>query len=235
MPGPAFTGGERVSLHPIEEEDHEFIQRGRNDPSTRVTLGDTTIRRREDVAELFEDGAEYHFLVCVGEQSESTGHANGEGYSPSSRSSGRGPREDGEAVSDAIPGDDEDSAADDVEAASDAETDDEPEPVGVVAFGWVRDDVRIGSLMYWIAPEHRGNGYVTEGTALLLDYAFGERGFNKVNANAIASNEASIRTLESLGFEREGRQRRECFVNGEWEDMFSYGLLAEEWLDGSGS
>ena len=218
MPGPAFTEGDTVSLHPIEEEDHEFIQRGRNDPSTRVTLGDTTIRRREDVAELFEDGAEYHFLVCVDEQSESTGHANGEGHSSSSRSSGRGPREDEGAVSDPIPEEGED-----------------PEPVGVVAFGWVRNTVRIGSLMYWVAPEHRRQGYVTEGTELLLDYAFAERGFNKVNANVVESNDASIRTLESLGFEREGHQRRESFVNGEWEDMFTYGLLAEEWLNRSDS
>ncbi|WP_232686731.1 GNAT family N-acetyltransferase [Halobacterium zhouii] len=192
MPGPAFTEGDTVSLHPIEEEDYEFIQRGRNDPSTRVTLGDTSIRRREDVAELFEEGAEYHFLVCVDE-----GEA-AEGGAPTGESR-------------------------------------DPEPVGVVAFGWVRDDVRIGSLMYWIAPEHRREGYVTEGTALLLDYAFAERNFNKVNANVVTSNEASIRTLESLGFEREGHQRRECFVDGEWEDMFTYGLLADEWLDASDS
>ncbi len=28
MPGPTFTEGTHVSLHPIEEEDHEFIQYG---------------------------------------------------------------------------------------------------------------------------------------------------------------------------------------------------------------
>ena len=197
MPGPAFTEGETVSLHPIEEEDHEFVQRGRNDPSTRITLGDTTIRRREDVAELFEDGAEYHFLICVSEQNEPTSNV-GDGAT-----------------------------------SSPDETDDGPEPVGVVAFGWVRDTARIGSLMYWVAPEHRRNGYVTEGTALLLDYAFEERRFHKVNANVITSNDASINALESLGFEREGRQRQESFVDGEWEDTFTYGLLAEEWLDAS--
>ena len=177
MPGPAFTEGETVALHPIEEEDYEFIQRGRNHPSTRVPLTDTTIRRREDVAELFEDGAEHHFLVCP------------------------------------IP-----------------EDGDDPEPAGVVAFGWVRDDVKIGSLMYWVAPEHRRQGYVTEGTELLLDYAFAECGFNKVNARVAESNEASANTLEGLGFEYEGRGRKECFIGGEWEDMFMYGLLAEEWL-----
>lgn len=176
MPGPAFAEGETVALHPIEEEDYEFIQYGRNHPSTRVPLTDTTIRRREDVAEMFEDGAEHHFLICTG-------------------------------------------------------GDDDPEPVGVVAFGWVRDDTKIGSLMYWVAPERRGQGYVTEGTELFLDYAFGECGFNKVNARVAESNDASANALEGLGFEREGRGRKECFIDGDWEDMFMYGLLAEEYLD----
>ena len=176
MPGPAFAEGDRVSLHPIEEEDYAFIQYGRNHPDVRVPLTDTTIRRLGDVEELFEDGAEYHFLICV-----------------------------------------------------DGDTDD-PEPVGVVAFPWVRDSTKIGSLMYWVAPEHQGQGYVTEGTELFLDYVFRECGFRKVNARVNASNAASAAVLENLGFEREGTRRSESIVDGDWDDMHMYGLLAEEWL-----
>lgn len=175
MPGPAFTTGETVSLHPIEEEDYEFIQRGRNDPSTRVPLTDTTIRTVDDVEEMFED-REYHFLACV---------------------------DDGDA----------------------------PEPVGVVAFSYVREESSFGSLMYWTAPEHRGEGYVTEATALFLDYAFGERGFHRVAARALVTNEASIAALESLGFEREGRLRDACLLDGEWVDSYQYSLLVDEWLE----
>ncbi|WP_121822547.1 GNAT family N-acetyltransferase [Halostella salina] len=173
MPGPAFATGESVSLHPIEEEDHEFIQRGRNDPSTRVPLTDTSIRTLGDVAEMLAD-EEYHFLVC----------ARGE----------------------------------------------EPEPVGVVAFPWVREESNYASLMYWTAPEHRGEGYVSEATTLLLDYAFGECGFHKIAARALVTNEASIAALESLGFEREGRLRDTFRKDGEWLDAYQYGLLADEWL-----
>jgi len=174
MPGPAFTTGESVSLHPIEEEDHEFIQRGRNHPSTRVPLTDTSIRTSDDVAELLAD-REYHFVICT--------------------------------------------------------AGDDPEPVGVVAFSYVRESSSFGSLMYWVAPEHRGNGYVTEATSLFLDYVFGERGFHRVAARALVTNEASIAALESLGFEREGRLRDACLLDGEWVDSYQYSLLVDEWLE----
>ncbi|MCG1004334.1 MULTISPECIES: GNAT family N-acetyltransferase [Halobacterium] len=211
MPGPAFARGETVSLHPIEEEDHEFIQYGRNHPDVRVPLTDTTIKTVEDVAEMLED-EDYHFLICVDEQSESTDGASSEGRSPSDRSSGRSPREDGET-------------------ASTEGEDGDPEPVGVVAFGWVSSPGERGNLMYWVAPECQGNGYVSEGTELFLDYAFGECGFHKVDARVLVPNEPSWKALEKLGFEREGRRRDDAIVEGEYVDAYSYGLLADEWLD----
>jgi len=109
--------------------------------------------------------------------------------------------------------------------------DDDPEPVGRVAFPWVFDSEQIGFLSYWVTPEHQGNGYVTEATELFLDYAFRERGFHKLDAHVNESNAASAAVLEKLGFEREGVRRQESFVDGDWEDSLSYGLLAEEWLD----
>ncbi|SEW17352.1 GNAT family N-acetyltransferase [Halobacterium jilantaiense] len=191
MPGPAFAEGDTVSLHPIEDEDHEFIQYGRNHPDVRVPLTDTSIKSVDDVAEMLED-EDYHFLICVDEQRESTEQASG------------------------------------AAASSD---DGDPEPVGVVAFGWVSSPGERGNLMYWVAPEHQGNGYVTEGTELFLDYAFGECGFHKVDARVLVPNEASAAALEKLGFEREGRRRDDAIVDGEYVDTYTYGLLDREWLD----
>jgi RimJ/RimL family protein N-acetyltransferase len=191
MPGPAFATGERVSLHPIEEEDHEFVQYGRNHPSTRIPLTDTRIRTTEDVAERLED-EDKHFLICS---------QSGSGNSASAS-----------------------------ESASASDSNSDPEPVGAVGFTWTSEPPKSGDLMYWVAPEHRENGYVTEGTRLFLEYAFAECGFHKVTAHTLVTNEPSIRALESLGFEREGRFRDEQFVDGELVDAYRYGLLADEWL-----
>ncbi|MFB6269711.1 MAG: GNAT family N-acetyltransferase [Halobacterium sp.] len=107
------------------------------------------------------------------------------------------------------------------------------EPVGAVHVPWVRDKHGSGMLMYWVLPEHQGNGYVTEGTSLLLDYAFEERRLAKVYAIVLETNEGSQRVLEKLGFEREGVHRAETFLDGERLDNYRYGLLADEWLDAS--
>ena len=177
MPGPAFTEGDSVSLHPIEDEDHEFIQRGRNHPEVRVPLTDTDVHTLEDVSELLAD-ADKHFLACA--------------------------RPDGE--------------------------DADPTRVGVVAFTWTSEPPKSGDIMYWVAPEHQGNGYVTEATGLFLDYVFRECGFHKATARALETNEASIAVLESLGFQREGTLRDEHLVDDALVDAHAFGLLADEWL-----
>ena len=178
MPGPAFATGDSVSLHPIEEEDHEFVQYGRNHPESRVPLADSDIRTLEDVAAMLEN-RDHHYLVCASE-----GDDGGE----------------------------------------------DRQRVGVVSFGYTRPG-EFASLMYWTAPEHRRQGYISEALELFLDYAFRECGFHKVTARVMATNEASAGVLESLGFKREGTFAEQRFVDGEWVDAHQYGLLARQWLD----
>lgn len=103
-------------------------------------------------------------------------------------------------------------------------------PVGEVSLPWVREPHGTGMLVYWLAPPHQGNGYVTAATAALLDHAFGERRLAKVWAHVYETNEESQRVLERLGFVEEGRMRQEAFVDGERIDVLRYGLLADEWL-----
>jgi RimJ/RimL family protein N-acetyltransferase len=81
MPGPAFKRGETVSLHPIEEGDHAFIQYGRNHPSTRIPLTDTDIHTLDDVQEMLAD-ADEHFLICVDDPDDRTGYGPEDGPEP---------------------------------------------------------------------------------------------------------------------------------------------------------
>jgi RimJ/RimL family protein N-acetyltransferase len=186
MPGPVFAEGDSVTLHTIEEEDIEFLQRGRNHPDIRRPLTDVEPQNGEQFREQFEnsisgDGDGFGFLICRTEDE------------------------------------------DDEEA--------EPQPVGAVHVPWVRTKHGSGMLMYWVMPEHQGNGYVTEATRLVLDFAFEERRLAKVYAIVLESNVGSQRVLEKLGFEREGVHRKETFVDGERRDNYRYGLLADEWLN----
>lgn len=101
------------------------------------------------------------------------------------------------------------------------------EPVGGVNLLDMRQDH--GMLHYWLLPEERGHGYVTEGAALLLNHAFDTMGLHRVFAWTIADNEASQAVLRRLGFTREGTYREHVFSGGEYRDTEHYGLLASEW------
>jgi len=115
--------------------------------------------------------------------------------------------------------------------ASGEDTDDDPEPVGsVVLFD---EDERAGTatIAYWVVPEHQGEGYCTEATALLCEYAFGERRLNKLRADVLATNDASRGVLENLGFVEEGLLREEKYVYGKYVDVHRFGLLADDWRE----
>lgn len=90
---------------------------------------------------------------------------------------------------------------------------------------------RRAELAYWVAPDEQGNGYATDAARTVVGHGFDRLGLHKVVAKAFASNEASARVLEKIGFAREGTFRREAFVGGEWRDVIRYGLLESEWRD----
>lgn len=105
----------------------------------------------------------------------------------------------------------------------------EPTPVGHVVLFDVETDHGSAELAAWVDPDHWGEGYATEGTALLLDHAFYERRLHHVRARAIETNDGSRAVFERLGLEHEGVQREEKFVDGEHVDVRCYGVLAREW------
>src|SRR6267142_3517470 len=60
---------------------------------------------------------------------------------------------------------------------------------------------RRAEIGYALGRAHWGKGYIQEALQTLLAYAFGELGLHRIEADVDPRNEASIRTLERLGFE----------------------------------
>ncbi len=104
---------------------------------------------------------------------------------------------------------------------------DEVERIGAVSV----DDVewRRPDLGYWLKPEVHGQGYGKPAVGLVIDYVFRTHDHPAVGACAYEFNEASRGLLESLGFEEEGRTRRDRFIDGEYVDTVQYVLLREDW------
>jgi RimJ/RimL family protein N-acetyltransferase len=91
-------------------------------------------------------------------------------------------------------------------------------------------------LGYWIGVPHWGNGYVTEAARAVIDYCFGELGYDALHAGARVSNPASRRVLEKCGFQWTGvKLQRILALNssaptdrfrldrGLWESLRSWG------------
>ena len=82
---------------------------------------------------------------------------------------------------------------------------------------------------YALARAYWGKGYMNEALQALLSHAFEVMQLRRLEADVDPRNSASIRTLERLGFQREGFLRERWHVNGELQDALFYGLLRREW------
>lgn len=82
---------------------------------------------------------------------------------------------------------------------------------------------------YAMGSAYWGKGYMNEALTALIVHAFDVMNFRRLEADVDPRNDASIRTLERLGFQREGFLRERWHVGGELQDAFFYGLLKREW------
>jgi ribosomal-protein-alanine N-acetyltransferase len=92
---------------------------------------------------------------------------------------------------------------------------------------------RRAEIGYALGRAYWGQGYMREALQATLDYAFGVLDLHRIEADVDPRNAASIRTLERLGFQREGFLRERWQVNGEIQDALFYGLLRPEWVSAS--
>ena len=83
---------------------------------------------------------------------------------------------------------------------------------------------------YLLHRDSWGQGYMHEALLTLLDYGFGVLDLNRVEADIDPRHNGSQRTLDRLGFVREGLLRERWIVAGEVSDTALHGLLRRDWL-----
>ena len=95
-------------------------------------------------------------------------------------------------------------------------------------FGWNKS-WRTATLGYELSRPYWRRGIMTEAVRALLTYSFREIELNRIGATVVTANVASAHLLEGLSFQREGLLREAQFVNGKFDDVFSYALLCKDW------
>lgn len=92
---------------------------------------------------------------------------------------------------------------------------------------WIHRTGELGLMIGEKSAWGKGHGY--DATDLLLAYAFRSLNLQKVTLGVHATNTAAVKVYEKAGFVIEGRHRRQSFVDGQYLDGLSMGILREDW------
>ncbi|WP_171016841.1 GNAT family N-acetyltransferase [Pseudalkalibacillus caeni] len=104
------------------------------------------------------------------------------------------------------------------------------ELVGTMSLHDIDMNNKSAEIGYWISKNYEGKGIISRTCKGLLDAAFHELGLNRVQIQAVTSNNRSRAVPERLGFKQEGIIRQKEYLHGKFEDHALYGILKEDWV-----
>lgn len=82
-------------------------------------------------------------------------------------------------------------------------------------------------------PSVYGKGIGYEAGALLVEYAFGTLNLHRLYCGTHSENIGMQKLALKLGMSEEGRRREALLKNGRFADIVEYGILADEYSEGS--
>jgi len=87
---------------------------------------------------------------------------------------------------------------------------------------------KMAEIYFKLSPVFWGNGYATELSKRILQFAFNDLNLHRIEAGVATENIKSIKVLEKLRMTREGIRRKILPIRGEWKDNYHYAILEEE-------
>lgn len=101
--------------------------------------------------------------------------------------------------------------------------------IGTCTLHQIHRQNRRAELGYALGSAWWGKGLMHEALVAFVGHAFGHMMLHRLEADIDPRNIASAKSLERLGFQREGYLRERWIVAGEVSDSALYGLLARDW------
>lgn len=103
------------------------------------------------------------------------------------------------------------------------------EVIGEVLLFYLSEEARQGEVGYVFSPDFQGKGYAMEATRAFMDACFKEFNLHRICARCSAANTPSWRLMEKLKMRREADFREHELFKGEWDHMYIYAILEDEW------
>lgn len=85
-----------------------------------------------------------------------------------------------------------------------------------------RSVYQVGTLGYWMGAPFAGKGVMREAISLILPFAFGELGLQRIEATVMPENERSLRLLRGAGFREIGLSKQNMQIEGAWRDQLIF-------------
>lgn len=75
-----------------------------------------------------------------------------------------------------------------------------------------------GTIGYWLAKEHNGQGHMNAALNRLCEFSFANQKLSRLESACLQHNTRSIKLLESCGFEQEGVGKSYLEIDGKRQD-----------------
>lgn len=109
---------------------------------------------------------------------------------------------------------------------------DRKEFIGWTSLSDIQFKNRVADLSIAILrEENRNRGLGRDTLNVLLNFAFYELGLHKVKLSVHSNNTPAIKMYETAGFVKEGIDRQALYQDGNWLDVYYYGILDFEWIN----
>lgn len=101
--------------------------------------------------------------------------------------------------------------------------------IGQISARVTQPYIREWEVGWSIHPDYWGKGFATEGARAILDLVFKQMNGHRAIAFCHPQNIASMRVIEKIGMQREGRTRQTVRIAGAWHDELLYSILENEY------
>lgn len=103
--------------------------------------------------------------------------------------------------------------------------------IGLMIFLIFNKVFRTWEIGYLLNPEFHNQGFATEASLKLLEYAFEKLNAHRVVATCDTRNTASYKVLEKIGMRREAHFIKNILIGNEWHDEYFYAIYDNEWYN----